>query len=140
MRQKFNVHKHTLKKQMSQWGVWWGGGGGVSFHALVKFPLVEIWSIFYYLDVPLEIYFRKSIVMTETCNFLADKKTVIAATLKFGKSVYLSWPLSSSWFRVAAHEFKMCDTRSDVVAFHKKSSKKPKLERGWERLPHRPYG
>ncbi len=29
-------------------------------HALVKFPLVEIWSIFYYLDVLAEIYFRKS--------------------------------------------------------------------------------
>ena len=36
------------------------GGGGVSFYALVKFPLVEIWSIFYYLDVLPEIYFRKS--------------------------------------------------------------------------------
>ena len=34
--------------------------GGVSFYALVKFPLVEIWSIFYYLDVLPKIYFRKS--------------------------------------------------------------------------------
>ncbi len=51
-----------------------GGGEGVLFYALVKFPLVEIWSISYYLDVLPEIYLGKAIVMTETFHFLTDKK------------------------------------------------------------------
>ena len=52
------IKKPNVTSQRSQGGG--GGGGGVSFYALVKFPLVEIWSIFYYLDVLPEIYFRKS--------------------------------------------------------------------------------
>ncbi len=59
---------------MSQIGVLREGGGGVLFHALVKFPLVEIWSIFYYLDVSPEIYFRKSDRYDRDLSFLTDKK------------------------------------------------------------------
>ena len=68
------IKKANVTSQRSQGGG--GGGEGVLFYALVKFPLVEIWSIFYYLDVLPEIYLGKAIVMTETCHFLIDKKTV----------------------------------------------------------------
>ena len=73
-RRKFNVHKHTKKANVTNRRSQRGGGGGVLFHALVKFPLVEIWSIFYYLDVSPEIYFRKSDRYDRDLSFLTDKK------------------------------------------------------------------
>ncbi len=53
-----------------------GGGGRVSFHALVKFPLIEIWSIFYYLNVPPETYFRKSDHYDRDLSLSHRQKTV----------------------------------------------------------------
>ncbi len=45
--------------------------------------------------------------------------THFQSTSKFGKSVYLFRQSSSSWFRIAAHKFKMHDTRHiDVAVFY----------------------
>ncbi len=54
---------------------------------------------------------RYRIYGIETEIELIRARSHFRSTSKFGKSVYLSWPSSSSWFKIAAHEFKMRDTR-----------------------------